>query len=175
MLMSDALMSLTVRGLFAAKWSERIETEWIAAVTKKRPDLSEKLARRQNLMRRAVPDWEVPEAAIASLEHCLELPDAGDKHVLAAAIAGHADCIVTLNLRDFPNEQLGPYGVEAVDPDRFILNQWDLDDIAVIAALKGMRVRWRRPEASPETFAAAFDRVGLLGTAERIREVAELI
>ncbi len=70
---------------------------------------------------------------------------------------------------------IDPYGIEIVDPDRFIINQWDLDPIQAIAAFKSMRARWKRPETSPEDFAVAFDRVGLLVSAQRLREVAELI
>jgi len=175
MLQSDAIMSLSTRGLFAAKWSVRIENEWIRALSGRRPDGIDKINRRRDTMRKAVPDWEVPDAAITRLEPCLRLPDPGDTHVLAAAIAGHADCIVTANLKDFPSELIDPYGIEIVDPDRFIINQWDLDPIQAIAALKAMRARWKRPETSPEDFAVAFDRVGLLASAQRLREVAELI
>ena len=175
MLQSDALMSLCTRGLFAAKWSVRIENEWIRALSEKRPNEIDKINRRRDTMRKVVPDWEVPETAVTRLEPCLKLPDPGDTHVLAAAIAGHADCIVTANLKDFPSELIDPYGIEIVDPDRFIINQWDLDPIQAIAAFKAMRARWKRPEASPEDFAVAFDRVGLLASAQRLREVAELI
>ena len=175
MLQSDALMSLCTRGLFAAKWSVRIENEWIRALSEKRPNEIDKINRRRDTMRKVVPDWEVPETAVTRLEPCLKLPDPGDTHVLAAAIAGHADCIVTANLKDFPSELINPYGIEIVDPDRFIINQWDLDPIQAIAAFKAMRARWKRPEASPEDFAVAFDRVGLLASAQRLREVAELI
>ncbi len=175
MLQSDALMSLCTRSLFAAKWSMQIENEWIRALSEKRPNEIDKINRRRDTMRKVVPDWEVPETAVTRLEPCLKLPDPGDTHVLAAAIAGHADCIVTANLKDFPSELINPYGIEIVDPDRFIINQWDLDPIQAIAAFKAMRARWKRPEASPEDFAVAFDRVGLLASAQRLREVAELI
>ena len=44
-----------------------------------------------------------------------------DVHVLAAAIAGHADCIVTSNLRDFPPQLLAPFALEAIHPDEFLV------------------------------------------------------
>ena len=69
-------------------------------------------------MRDAIPDWEVPETAWTAITRGLELPDPNDVHVLAAAIAGHADCIVTSNLKDFPASILMEFGIEAVDPDR---------------------------------------------------------
>ncbi|BEU19995.1 hypothetical protein [Paraburkholderia sp. 22B1P] len=59
--MTDALMSLATVGLFAAKWSSRIEQEWIVALEAQRPDL--RLEIRRDSMRDAVPDWEVQESA----------------------------------------------------------------------------------------------------------------
>jgi hypothetical protein len=56
----------------------------------------------------------------------LQLPDPDDRHVLAAAIRGHADVIVTINLRDFPSDTIRPFGIEAQHPDEFILHLLDL-------------------------------------------------
>ena len=95
--MVDSLMSLAEAGLYAAKWSTRIEEEWMLALETKRPDLKGRLGTRRDAMREAVPDWEVPETAWKAVVGSVQLPDPDDAHVLAAAIAGHADCIVTVS------------------------------------------------------------------------------
>ncbi|RKT98852.1 PIN domain-containing protein [Burkholderia sp. Nafp2/4-1b] len=172
---ADSLMSLATAGLFAAKWSTRIEQEWTTALENQRADLKGRLEFRRDCMRAAVPDWEVPETAWAPLVSAYELPDPDDRHVLAAAVAGHADCIVTANLRDFPSEIVSAYGIEVVDPDRFIINQWDLDPVTTMTAFKHMRARRKKPQATAEDFAQALERGGLPATAQRIREAAELI
>ena len=56
------------------------------------------------LLRARWPDAEIP--ADQALEARLFLPDPADCHVLAAAIAGGAEAVVTLNLRDFPTRQM---------------------------------------------------------------------
>ena len=173
--MTDALMSLATAGLFAAKWTREIESEWIAALEERRPDLKGKLEFRRDEMRTAVPDWEVEESAWRPITAGLSLPDPGDVHVLAAALAGHADCIVTANLRDFPPEATEPLGIEVLHPDQFVVAQWDLDQLVAVAAFKRMRTRWKKPEANAEDFAAAMERGGLPATAQRLREAAELI
>jgi len=173
--MTDALMSLATAGFFAAKWTTRIEYEWIRSPERQRPELVGKLTVRRDSMRDAIPDWEVPEAAWASLLPGIELPDPNDAHVLAAAIAGHAECIVTSNLKDFPSAVMLEYGIEAIDPDTFIINQWDLDPVNAIAAFKRMRARRKKPQSSPDDFADALELGGLPTTADRLRLAAELI
>lgn len=75
----------------------------------------------------------------------------------------------------YPIAMTAPYGIEVVNPDRFIINQWDLDPLVAIAAFKHMRARWRKPQATPEDFAQALERGGLPATAQRVRDAAELI
>lgn len=56
----------------------------------------------------------------------LDLPDPDDRHVLAAAIVGGGQSLVTFNLKDFPEEKLSQTSVEAIHPDEFLLDQLDL-------------------------------------------------
>jgi len=172
---ADSLISLATAGLFAAKWSAKIEEEWIIALEGQRPDLKGRLEARRDAMRAAVTDWEVPALGWQAIVNSIQLSDPGDAHVLAAAIVGHADCIVTSNIRHFPSTKLDPYGIQAVHPDQFIINQWDLDELIAVAAFKRMRARRQKPEETAEGFAQAIERNGLAATAQRLREASELI
>jgi predicted nucleic acid-binding protein len=70
-----------------------------------------------------------PEAMISGYELlCESMPnDPRDRHVLAAAVYGKADAIVTLNSRHFPPECLRQFGIERLTPDQFLTHQWRLD------------------------------------------------
>jgi predicted nucleic acid-binding protein len=86
---------------FRAKWSNAIHDEWIENLLKNRPGLTkEKLQKTRSLMDHSVLDALV--TGYEALIDGIELPDPGDRHVLAAAIVSKASCIVTFNLKDFP-------------------------------------------------------------------------
>jgi len=171
----DLLLSLARDGLFHARWSSRIEDEWVRSLLRQRPDLDQAALRRTcALMAQAVPDslvsgWEAIADGLPTL------PDADDRHVLAAAVSGHADAIVTFNLAHFPAAALAPFAIEALHPDDFLLNQLDLDPIAALKSIKAMRARWRKPAVSAAELAASLDKLRLPLTAARLREVSELI
>jgi hypothetical protein len=172
---ADALISLHVAGLYNARWTARIDAEWINAAIRDHGKPIDKLKHRCDSMRTAVPDWEVHLASYETLITGRDLPDSEDEHVIAAALAGHADCIVTSNLKHFPATVLGPLGLEAIHPDDFIVYQFDLDPYAALAAFKNMRLRLRKPAMSAEEFIIAIERNQLINTALRLREAVELI
>lgn len=62
-----------------------------------------------------------------------------------------------------------------IEEDQYLIHQWDLDPFAATAAFKRMRARWEKPGATPEDFAQALERGGMPATAQRLRDVAELI
>lgn len=48
--------------------------------------------------------------------------------MLAAAIVGRADAIVTNNSRHFPKESCAPYDISVQEADEFLCYQWDVED-----------------------------------------------
>lgn len=172
---SDALMEVAATGIYAAKWSRQVDEEWVRnlAKNKGRPEID--FYTRRDLMRDVCPDWEVPQEAWMLIEPSLELPDVNDRHVLAAAIAGHADSIVTINIKDFPASVLSPLGITALHPDEFLLQQLELDPLLVLPAFKVMRARLKNPAFTPEKFADVLERNGLIQTATFLRQALQLI
>jgi hypothetical protein len=171
----DSLLSAAHLGLYAPKWTTRIEQEWMKSLAAREGKPEGAFLRRRDAIRDACPDWEVPDAAWMRLLPSLELPDSNDVHVLAAAIAGHADCIVTANLKDFPIDVLAPFGISAIHPDEFLIAQMDLDELGMLGAFKRQRERLKQPELGPEAFADALARNGLFATAQRLRNAIDLI
>lgn len=72
----------------------------------------------------------------AFARHDEGLPDADDRHVLAAASKARGQVIVTVNLKDFPAAALERWSTEAKHPDEFVLDQIDLDQSRVYAAIQ---------------------------------------
>lgn len=152
--------------LFAAKWTARIDDEWMRNLGRQRGIELERLCARRDAMRRASPDWEVPHEGWAAIEPTLQLPDPDDRHVLAAAIVGHADAIITENLKDFPAAALEPFALVAITPDDFVVQQLDLEPDVALAALRQARLRLTAPSFDPPGYAAALERNGLVQTAQ---------
>ena len=170
----DLLMYLALTGLFQAKWSDRIHEEWIRNVLKNRSDL-----KREQLERvRALMDAHVRDGKVAGYEHLIEtvvLPDPNDRHVLAAAIAGNANVILTFNLKDFPRSSLEPYRVETCHPDRFVADLLERDAETVCAAVKRHRASLRYPPKTVEEYLAVMAQQGLSQTVGILRDFADLL
>ena len=166
----DLLVRLARTGLFQGRWTDAILDEVFRSVAARRPDLDpERLRRTRRLVCEAVPDclvtgWE-------PLVGGLELPDPGDRHVLAAAIRAGAQVIVTKNLADFPVGALAPFGVEAQHPDEFVLYLVDLDPGAVVAVCEEQRAGLRTYPKTLLQFLEVLERQGLVQTTAALREL----
>lgn len=170
----DLLLSLAYENVYRARWTQEIQDEWVRNVLIKRKDLDEeKLRRTQRLMADAIDDCLID--GYQSLIESIVLPDPNDRHVLAAAIVGHADAIVTFNKKDFPESVLSKYGIEVLHPDDFIMLQYDLDSIGVLEAAKAMRLRLKNPPKNVQEFLEVLERQGLPQICQELKKAESLI
>lgn len=170
----DLLLRLAREDLFRAKWTNEIHEEWISAVLTQRPNLERaRLERTRDLMNANVRDCLVE--GHGELIEGLTLPDMNDRHVLAAAIHSSANAIITLNLKDFPTECLERYGIEAIHPDDFVMNQMDLFRPVVLRVIKQQRESLKNPPKTVNEFLVSIEKSDLARTASELRKYREFI
>lgn len=151
------LLFLACTGLFRARWTNRIHDEWMRNLRKNNPNIeAKKLERTRELMNASIPDCLVE--GYEALIDGLSLPDSDDRHVVAAAIKGHAETIITFNLKDFPKEILSEVGLGAIHPDEFLCDMFELNPSACIGAAQRQRRSLKQPELTAEEFLACLQR-----------------
>ena len=122
-LQRDFLLSLAVEGLYRPLWSSAILGELEFHEARKlanRGEQSSLAATRAHRLVTAmatafddalVENWE-------PLDGSFGLPDPDDEHVVAAALVGGAEVIVTANLKDFPTQRI-PEPIRVVSAAEF--------------------------------------------------------
>lgn len=166
----DLLLHLADRGLYRPKWTDKIQEEWTRNLLLNRPDLlAVQLQKTTDAMNRAFPDATVRN--FESLITSLTLPDADDRHVLAAAIRGQADVLVTANLKDFPQIIVGLFDIEVQHPDQFINSFLATHSDEVLLAFKSQVNNLRRPVKSADEVLEILHRNGLTITVEALQEL----
>jgi hypothetical protein len=129
MAMCDVLLRVADTGLYRPIWSTRILDEMVGSVVA-RGYPRQAIERRRDAMLTTFPE------AVESRGPKYEPIVPGrihekDRHVVATALAGRADVVVTANLRDFPAAALGEVGLAVLHPDEFLMRQLALAPDAV--------------------------------------------
>ena len=151
----DTLLRAADAGLFQARWSD---------------DILEEL--RRNLIRLGLDGPDVqhlltemgsyfPDAACdrAYKQLISQMPNhPKDRHVLAAAVACHAEVIVTYNLKDFPRSALSDFHVEAQSPDEFLTDLFDLDPNVMLRILQEQARDLKSPPMAFADFITLLDK-----------------
>lgn len=170
----DVLIEVALAKLYRPKWTLDIQREWIGALLRNKPHLKrDKLERTQSLMRKALPTALVTD--YESLIDGLTLPDPDDRHVLAAAIAGQCDVIVTQNLKDFPEDVLKPFGVEVQHPDVFLANHLDLLPGPFCTAIRVARRGRNNPPYTIGEYLAHLTQIGLVVTVSELQQYMQFL
>ena len=159
----DCLLRVAAAGLFRPLWSARILGEWAHAAARRGAGSADAA------IARAVAAFPAAMVAPApGIEARLHLPDPGDIHVLATAIAGSADAIVTWNAADFPRGVLAGEGLARRDPDGLLWELWSHAPDRVGSALEGVRAEAARRAGAPVALAPLLKRAGLTRLARAV-------
>lgn len=135
----EILIGVAARGLYEPLVSDRILREWTLATAKIGAGAQVQAEGEALLLKAAFPRAMVQ--AQPNIEARLSLPDPNDDHVLAVAIAGHADAIVTFNAQDFPRPVLADHGLDRRDPDGFLWEIWSHHPAEVGAVVAEVRAK----------------------------------
>ena len=168
------LMYLALTDLFRARWSNEIHEEWMRHVEDDHENITRKQVERiRDLMNEHVRDCLV--TGYEDLIDAIELPDPGDRHVVAAAIRCGASVIVSKNLKDFPADALNQYGIEAQHPDVFISHLFDLSESLVCQAAHHHRASLKNPKKTVGEYLDSLEAHGLASTVASLREYEALL
>ncbi|KAA2263488.1 PIN domain-containing protein [Solihabitans fulvus] len=140
----DTVLTLAESGVYRPLWSSSVLTE-LAVNLRRRGATDGQIEHRLGQMKAHFPDAEVTGYQ-SLIEAMTNHPK--DRHVLAAAIRGGAETLVTDNLRDFPTASTSPYDTAVVHQDDFLLDQLDLSPGTVMSSLHRQVSRYRREPRS---------------------------
>lgn len=114
---------------FHARWTEQVVEESVEHLRRRHPLLDPEVLRQRLAWVSEGIDLVTGHEPLAP---AVDLPRPERWHVLAAAIRCDAQAIITWDPEDFPQSVLERYEhLEALDPDVFVVNQFDHDSAAV--------------------------------------------
>lgn len=137
----DSLLSLASTGIYRPIWSDQILHEVRSHVSGVPPDeIEDRLA----AMNEAFPDALVSDwkRMLSSVPPGI---DGKDRHVVAAALRGQANVIVTANLADFPAQELESLNLLVQGPDDFLVTQFQVDPLLAARGIRQQLARLRNP------------------------------
>lgn len=157
------VLGVAATGRFSPLWSPRILAEWAHAAARLGAGGALIAEGEIAVFRMRWPDAEVTASAVAVAEAAFDtdLPDPDDAHVLAAALAGRAECVLTFNLRDFPKSRLAPHGLRAEHPDAFLLSLWRNAPAEVAAVVAAVQAETAQISGRAQPLRALLKRAGL--------------
>lgn len=137
--MREMLIGAAKGGAFVPLWSDRILEEWRRAVLKHGDAAARQVQSEAVFLNMAFPNAVVRYNA--NQEARFWVPDPSDIHVLATAVIGGADGIITLNNKDFPAGVLAEEGLSRVNPDALLLGFWQAQPDLIVSVASEVLLR----------------------------------
>lgn len=100
-------------------------------------------------------DEHFPDSIVTGYENLVptpSLPDSGDRHVLAAAIAGECRVLITNNPRDFPTTVVAAHEIEVMTADEFLVALYRSQPVKLLEIVRHHRSLLVRNPVSQEQY-----------------------
>lgn len=146
----DLFCRLAEADLIDLCWSVEIIAESRRVLTEKLRLERAKVERLVDALGRAFPDAAV--VGYAPLVDHLELPDTDDRHVLAAAVHGECDWLVTDNVDDFPDDEVDPFDLLVLTVDDALVRLAGIFRAQLATVVDRQVAALRRPAMTRDAF-----------------------
>ncbi len=169
----DVFLQFAFDGLFQAKWSLKVEQEFVRNVEINIPSARGKLGNTIHNMRTAIPDY----LSVSSVQTIAEITTTGtdekDVEILAASIDSNCTHLVTYNLKDFDISFAAAKAVSVIHPDEFLYYIVSKNEFAALASYNCAVARTKKPAKSYEEYCNGLRKNKLNKTADILLSVRE--
>jgi predicted nucleic acid-binding protein len=164
-LLNDFILNLADLGLFRPLWSKDVLFELAKNLVRNGEDPTS-VEKRVGTMKRYFADAMVTgyDDLVPTMTN-----NEKDRHVLAAAVRGGAEVLVTFNTKDFPEASIEPFDLDVVHPDDFLLDQLDLYRAPTLRALVELVEGYDSPAMTVDGFLLALTRAGVPKFVDAVR------
>jgi predicted nucleic acid-binding protein len=152
----DTLLRFAELELYDVYWSDRILDEMVRHLIDEAGASPEQALHLREQMNRAFDGALVPERKIAKLEPAMGNHEK-DRHVLAAAVAIGAEVVITFNTRHFAPEDCSDWGVEALEPDEFLLILFNMNRVGAKRIIEQQAADLDSPPITVEQLLASLE------------------
>lgn len=176
-LQRDVLLSLAAENLYRPLWSnailDELELHEARKLVDRGADPDDAATRAAHLVAHmaaafddaCVTGWEM-------LDGSFNLPDPDDEHLVAAAVIGGAEAIVSDNIADLPRRKV-PAQIQVIKPAAFVADTVATSPDAAVRALRTMIDRRTNPPETLEHVLQVLERrYGMVDAVEMIRTAA---
>jgi predicted nucleic acid-binding protein len=140
----NLLLWIAVEGGFDPFWTERILDETCRNLIEDGLIDAKQWDRLRGAMLRSFPDAMVDQRVVDAIEG--EMPnDEKDRHVLAAAVAGNVEVVITSNVRHFEQADLAKVDKQALSPDQLLCELLATEPARIHTAMNQLTTVMRVP------------------------------
>ena len=169
----DIILRLALKDTFKIHWSEDIMQELEESLKKNAGVDDKHFSYIRERMSAAFPDALIP--GDGEVVPKITLPDSKDVHIVAAAIRGRCDLIVTSNTKDFPSEVLALFGIEVQHPDEFLNHHLSLEKVVTLETVKEHIQALQNPSLTFDEYLGCLVNAGLVIFPSQLKEAESLV